>query len=147
MKPDSLHRQIRCLWVGSVLGVMGEREVSSRLRKIDIQTEIFLPVYARSAICLIRRYAGISEAVVPPTSHFIGRTQADSLRLRKRFGISLLAIQRGKQVFRMTIFANCRYVQAICWCFTASGKIWRIASGIARFCRRDRLPQRCTPTS
>jgi di/tricarboxylate transporter len=46
--------------------------------------------------------AGISEAVVPPTSQFIGRTQAQ-LRLRKRFGISLLAINRDKKVLRADI--------------------------------------------
>jgi di/tricarboxylate transporter len=88
------------LWVGSVLGVMGEREAvqqfakahglkfSARLRALG---DLFNPAHA-----------GISEAVVPPTSHFIGRTQA-ALRLRKRFGISLLAIQRGKQVMRNDI--------------------------------------------
>jgi len=85
------------LWVGTVLGVMGEREkvqayakeqqlkFSARLRTLG---DLFNP-----------SHAGISEAVIPPTSHFIGRTQAE-LKLRKRFGISLLAIQRGKEVFR-----------------------------------------------
>ena len=43
--------------------------------------------------------AGISEAVVPPTSGFIGKTQAQ-LRLRKQHGLSLLAINRDKQVLR-----------------------------------------------
>ncbi|MFX7044614.1 TrkA C-terminal domain-containing protein, partial [Acinetobacter baumannii] len=43
--------------------------------------------------------AGISEAVVPPTSRFIGKTQAD-LQLRKQYGLSLLAINRDKQVLR-----------------------------------------------
>jgi di/tricarboxylate transporter len=46
--------------------------------------------------------AGISEAVVPPTSQFIGRTQAE-LQLRKRFGISLLAINRDQKVLRADI--------------------------------------------
>jgi di/tricarboxylate transporter len=40
--------------------------------------------------------------VVPPTSRFIGQTQAD-LQLRKRKGISLLAINRGTEVFREDI--------------------------------------------
>ncbi|HEX5694382.1 MAG TPA: SLC13 family permease, partial [Arenimonas sp.] len=43
--------------------------------------------------------AGISEAVVPPTSKFIGKT-AGELQLRKQKGISLLAINRDKQVLR-----------------------------------------------
>ena len=88
------------IWVGSVIGVMGQREavqayaqanqlkVSTRLRNF---ADLFDP-----------NRAGISEAVVPPTSQFIGRTQAE-LQLRKRFGISLLAINRDKKVFRADI--------------------------------------------
>jgi len=88
------------IWVGSVLGVMGKREavqayaqanqlkVSTRLRNF---ADLFDP-----------NRAGISEAVIPPTSQFIGRTQAE-LQLRKRFGISLLAINRDKKVFRADI--------------------------------------------
>ena len=88
------------LWVGSVIGVMGRREdvqdyadrnqlkFSQRLRVLG---DLFNPARA-----------GISEAVIPPTSQFIGRTQAQ-LRLRKRYGISLLAINRDKQVLRRDI--------------------------------------------
>lgn len=85
------------IWVGSVLGVMGPRQqvhdfaqnqflrMSSRLRHFG---DLFNP-----------SRAGISEAVVPPTSKFIGKTAAD-LRLRKQSGISLLAINRDKKVMR-----------------------------------------------
>ena len=88
------------IWVGSVIGVMGRRDavqayaatnqmkVSARLRNF---ADLFDP-----------NRAGISEAVVPPTSQFIGRTQSE-LKLRKRFGISLLAINRDKKVFRADI--------------------------------------------
>ena len=88
------------LWVGSVIGVLGRREtvqayadanqlkLSARLRNFG---DLFDP-----------NRAGISEAVVPPTSQFIGRTQSQ-LRLRKRFGISLLAINRDKKVLRADI--------------------------------------------
>ena len=88
------------IWVGSVIGVMGKREavhayalanqmkVSTRLRNF---ADLFDP-----------NRAGISEAVIPPTSQFIGRTQAE-LQLRKRFGISLLAINRDLKVFRADI--------------------------------------------
>src|SRR5690606_37108236 len=77
------------IWVGSVLGVMGRRQqvadfaqnhflrMSSRLRNLG---DLFNPARA-----------GISEAVVPPTSTFIGKT-AREMRLRQRLGISLLAI-------------------------------------------------------
>ena len=85
------------IWVGSVLGVMGPRQqvadfaqnqflrMSSRLRHLG---DLFNPARA-----------GISEAVVPPTSRLIGKS-ASELRLRQQLGISLLAINRDKQVIR-----------------------------------------------
>ena len=83
------------IWVGSVLGAMGARQqvadfaqnqflrLSTRLREFG---DLFNP-----------SRAGISEAVVPPTSHFIGKTAAE-LQLRKQRGISLLAVNRDKDV-------------------------------------------------
>jgi di/tricarboxylate transporter len=88
------------IWVGSVIGVMGPREqvqeyaaanqlkVSTRLRNF---ADLFDP-----------QRAGISEAVIPPSSQFVGRTNAE-LQLRKKFGISVLAINREKKVFRADI--------------------------------------------
>jgi di/tricarboxylate transporter len=88
------------IWVGSVIGVLGPREavqeyaqanalrVSHRLRRF---ADLFDP-----------SRAGISEAVIPPTSNFIGHAQAE-LRLRKRYGISLLAINRDRHVYREDI--------------------------------------------
>jgi len=85
------------IWVGSVLGVMGSRphvtdfaqnqflRMSSRLRHLG---DLFNP-----------SRAGISEALIPPNSRFIGKS-AGELRLRKQSGISLLAINRDKQVIR-----------------------------------------------
>lgn len=85
------------IWVGSVLGVLGPREqltrfannqlcrLSTRMRQLS---ELFNPTRA-----------GISEVVIPPVSRFIKHTVAE-LRLRKRFGISVLAVNRGDQVFR-----------------------------------------------
>ncbi|KRG87715.1 potassium transporter TrkA [Stenotrophomonas daejeonensis] len=85
------------IWVGSVIGAMGPRQqvadfaqnqflrMSSRLRNLG---DLFNP-----------SRAGISEAVIPPTSKLIGKT-AGQLRLRKERGISLLAINRDKQVIR-----------------------------------------------
>lgn len=85
------------IWVGSVIGVMGPRaqvadfaqnqflKMSSRLRQLG---DLFNPARA-----------GISEAVIPPTSRWIGKS-ASQMRLRKQLGISLLAINRDKQVIR-----------------------------------------------
>ncbi|MFT3805706.1 SLC13 family permease [Arenimonas sp.] len=88
------------IWVGSVIGALGPREqvedyakqnglrLSARLRRF---ADLFDP-----------NRAGISEAVIPPTSTFIGHAQAE-LRLRKRYGISLLAINRDRHVYREDI--------------------------------------------
>ena len=88
------------IWVGSVLGVMGPRQAivdfaqnrflrsSSRLREF---ADLFNPARA-----------GISEAVIPPTSTFIGKT-ATQLQLRKLHNLRLLAINRDKQVLRENV--------------------------------------------
>jgi di/tricarboxylate transporter len=85
------------IWVGSILGVLGPREqltqfannqlcrLSTRMRQLG---ELFNPTRA-----------GISEVVIPPSSRFIKQTVGE-LRLRKRFGISVLAVTRGEHVFR-----------------------------------------------
>ncbi len=88
------------IWVGSVLGVMGPRQTivdfaqnrflrtSSRLREF---ADLFNPARA-----------GISEAVIPPNSTFIGKS-ATELQLRKRHNLRLLAINRDKQVLRENV--------------------------------------------
>jgi di/tricarboxylate transporter len=88
------------IWVGSVIGVMGPRdavEAYAQANQLKVSTRLrnFADLFDPSR-------AGISEAVVPPTSQFIGRTQAE-LQLRKKFGISLLAINREKKVYRADI--------------------------------------------
>jgi len=88
------------IWVGSVLGIMAARQqaadfaqnqflrLSSRLRHLG---DLFNP-----------NRAGISEAVVPPTSRMIGKT-ANQLRLRREHGMGLLAINRDKHVIRENV--------------------------------------------
>lgn len=90
------------IWVGSVLGVLGPREqlnrfannqlcrLSTRMHQLG---ELFNPTRA-----------GISEVVIPPVSRFIKHTIGE-LRLRKRFGISVLAVTRGEQVFHEDVRA------------------------------------------
>ena len=43
--------------------------------------------------------AGVSEAVLPPTSSFVGKS-ATELRLRRRYGMNVLAVHRAGQVLR-----------------------------------------------
>ena len=88
------------IWVGSVLGAMGPKQqvsdfaqnhflrLSSRLRNF---ADLFNP-----------SRAGISEAVVPATSGFIGKT-GRALQLRKQMGLSLLAVNRDKTVLRENV--------------------------------------------
>lgn len=88
------------IWVGSVLGVMGPREAiqdyaQKNLLRMSARLRHFSDLFNPSR-------SGISEAVIPPTSSFIGKAQAQ-LQLRKRFGISLLAINRDNQVWREDI--------------------------------------------
>ena len=113
------------IWVGSVLGVMGARQgiadfaqnnflrLSSRLRHFG---DLFNP-----------SRAGISEAVVPPTSKFLGKTAGD-LQLRKQKGISLLAINRDKQVLREDV----RDVPLRAGDMLVLHSIWTDLAGVAR---------------
>jgi di/tricarboxylate transporter len=88
------------IWVGSVLGAMGPRQLVT-----DFSQNNFLRMSTR-----LREFgdlfnpsrAGISEAVVPPTSRFIGKTPAE-LQLRKQQGISLLAVNRDKNVINQNV--------------------------------------------
>lgn len=85
------------IWVGSVIGAMGERQ-----HAMDFAQNNFLKLNSR-----LREFgdlfnpsrAGISEAVVPPTSAYIGKTPAE-LELRRKYGVNLLAINRDKDVLR-----------------------------------------------
>ncbi|GAA4795954.1 SLC13 family permease [Lysobacter hankyongensis] len=88
------------IWVGSVLGVMGARPAIT-----DFAQNRFLRISARLrefADLFNPARAGISEAVIPPTSTFIGKT-ATQLKLRRQHNLRLLAINRDKQVLRENV--------------------------------------------
>ncbi len=85
------------IWVGSVLGVLGKREAVSDFANNQLcvmQTRLrnFADLFNPSR-------AGIAEAVIPPNSRWI-KKEVGELRLRKTHGISVLAVNRGEQVFR-----------------------------------------------
>jgi di/tricarboxylate transporter len=85
------------IWVGSVLGVLGKREAinefaNTQLCQVQTRLRNFADLFNPTR-------AGISEAVIPPNSRWIKKSVGD-LRLRKTFGISVLAVNRGDQVFR-----------------------------------------------
>ncbi len=85
------------IWVGTVLGVLGPREqlsqfANNQLCRISFRMRQLGDLFNPSR-------AGISEAVIPPNSRFIKRTLGE-LHLRKRYGISVLAVHRGDKVLR-----------------------------------------------
>ncbi|MDX1550289.1 MAG: SLC13 family permease, partial [Lysobacter spongiicola] len=85
------------IWVGSVIGAMGSRQqvgdfAQNQMLRLSSRLRVFGDLFNPSR-------AGISEAVLPATSKFIGKTGSD-LQLRKQLGLSLLAINRDKKVMR-----------------------------------------------
>jgi len=85
------------LAVGDVVGVLGHPEQLEHFAKfhgaemctgLEVLGDLFDP-----------ERAGVSEAVIPPGSRFVGKTIAD-LRLRRRYGVSPLAVMRGEDTIR-----------------------------------------------
>ncbi len=88
------------IWVGSVLGAMGPKQqvadfAQNQLLRLSSRLRNFADLFNPSR-------AGISEAVVPATSKFIGKTGSD-LQLRRQLGLSLLAVNRDKTVHRENV--------------------------------------------
>ncbi len=82
---------------GTVLGLMGSREaVQQFAEQHGLELLPQLPTFGET---LSPTLAGISEVVIPPSSHLIGRTLRE-IRMRKTYGTSVLAVYRGKQCFR-----------------------------------------------
>ena len=85
------------IWVGTVLGVLGPRaDVSAFAQALQCRTGNRIQALADM---FNPTRAGISEAVIPPSSKFI-KQQVGELRLRKRYGISVLAVNHGDEVTR-----------------------------------------------
>jgi di/tricarboxylate transporter len=82
------------IWVGTILGVMGTRDQVGRFAlenqcRVQPRLRTFGPLFNSSR-------AGISEVVIPPGSRMIGQSVGEA-RLRRRYGISVLAVnRRGK---------------------------------------------------
>ena len=83
------------IWVGTVLGVMGSREAVQQFAQNKVLT--LRPRLRDFADFFNPSRAGIAEAVIPPGSRFIGKRPSE-LRLRKRLGLSVLAVSRGEQI-------------------------------------------------
>lgn len=83
------------IWVGTALGVLGPREQVQQFAQNNVLN--LRPRLREFADFFNPTRAGIAEAVVPPGSRFIGKKPSE-LRLRKRLGLSILALSRGDQV-------------------------------------------------
>jgi len=79
------------IWVGTVLGVMGTRDEVGRFA-LDYHCRLQPRVKTFGGLFNPSR-AGISEIVIPPGSKLVGQSIGEA-RLRKRYGISVLAVNR-----------------------------------------------------
>jgi len=83
------------IWLGSILGVMGTRE---QVGEFALANHCRVQPRLRNFAGLFNSArAGISEVVIPPGSNLIGKTVAE-VQMRKRYGISVLAINRQAEV-------------------------------------------------
>lgn len=83
------------IWVGTILGVMGTRDVVGHFA---LQNQCRVQPRLRTFGGLFNpSRAGISEVVIPPGSRLIGQT-VGAARLRTRYGISVLAINRRGEI-------------------------------------------------
>jgi di/tricarboxylate transporter len=88
------------IWVGTILGVMGSRDVVGRFA-LDNHCRLQPRVKTFGGLFNPSR-AGISEIVIPPGSKLIGQTIGEA-RLRKRYGISVLAVNRRGNVINENV--------------------------------------------
>jgi len=113
------------IWVGTILGVMGKRDEVGRFAlknqcRVQPRMRTFAGLFNPSR-------AGISEVVIPPGSRWVGQTVGEA-RLRKRYGISVLAINRRGDILTEGI----RDVQLETGDCLVSHSTWRDLSEVGR---------------
>src|SRR5210317_739208 len=113
------------IWVGTILGVMGTRNQVGRFAlenqcRVQPRLKTFGPLFNASR-------AGISEVVIPPGSRLVGQTIGDA-RLRTRYGISVLAINRRGEI----LIEGIRDQELETGDCLVSHSTWRVLSAVAR---------------
>jgi len=88
------------IWVGTILGVMGSRDLVGHFAlayhcRLQPRVKTFGSLFNSSR-------AGISEVVIPPGSNIIGQSIGEA-RLRKRYGISVLAVNRRGNIIKVDV--------------------------------------------
>lgn len=113
------------IWVGTMLGVMGSRE---QVARFALENKLRLQPRLKTFGALFDPgRAGISEVVIPPGSNLVGKSIGEA-RLRSRFGISVLAINRGDNIVRDGLRAESLRVGDC----LVSHSTWRDLSAVAR---------------
>ena len=113
------------IWVGTILGVMGTREQVGRFA-LDNQLRLQPRLNTFGRLFNPTR-AGISEVVIPPGSNLVGQTIQEA-RLRSRFGISVLAINRRNEIITEDVRAQSLQVGDC----LVSHSTWRDLAEVAR---------------
>lgn len=113
------------IWVGTILGVMGTRDLVGRFAldnqcRVQPRLRTFGPLFNASR-------AGISEVVIPPGSRMIGQSVGEA-RLRRRYGISVLAVNRRGKILTEGV----RDLQLETGDCLVSHSTWRDLSTVAR---------------
>ncbi|MEM7709063.1 MAG: SLC13 family permease [Pseudomonadota bacterium] len=85
------------IWVGTVLGAMGEREQIGEFAEAN--ELVVRPRLVSFGALLNPSRAGIAESVITPGSPLVGKT-VQEVRFRKAYGFSVLALQRADEVHR-----------------------------------------------
>jgi di/tricarboxylate transporter len=85
------------IWVGSILALMG---TPADVKEFTHENLLARERISQSFVDVLNpSRAGVSEAVVPPGSSVIGRTIGD-IRMRKRYGASVIALHRAGETIR-----------------------------------------------
>jgi di/tricarboxylate transporter len=113
------------IWVGTILGVMGTRDVVGRFA-LENQCRVQPRLRTFGGLFNPSR-AGISEVVIPPGSKLVGQTVGEA-RLRTRYGISVLAINRRGDVLTEGV----RDTELETGDCMVSHSTWRDLSGVSR---------------
>lgn len=81
----------------ATLALLGSRQaVEDLATRADFAFADELKVFTET---LTRGRSGISELVIPPSSSLIGKTLGE-IRMRKTYGLNVLAVYRGKEIIR-----------------------------------------------
>jgi di/tricarboxylate transporter len=113
------------IWVGTILGVMGTRDVVGQFA-LDYQCRVQPRLRTFGGLFNSSR-TGISEVVIPPGSRLIGQT-INEARLRKRYGISVLAVNRRGDILTRGI----RDIKLETGDCLVSHSTWQDLSGVSR---------------